>query len=110
MTMGAGVHRMPRREEENSQPQVPTMGSPRIPIILANYTDVRFIDDDPVVTFENQSTSRSTVVCTILSRSPEVRSHRVSTSWAPSTCRRTVLSMAKTSVYSVPRSTCNWAP
>ena len=54
MTMGAGVRRMPRREEENSQPQVPTMGSPRIPIILANYTDVRFIDDDPVVTFENQ--------------------------------------------------------
>ena len=33
---------------------VPCIGSPRIPIILANYTDVKFIDEDPVATFENK--------------------------------------------------------
>ena len=54
MTLGAGVRRMPRREGENEHPQVPTMGSPRIPIILVNYTDVTFIDENPVATFENQ--------------------------------------------------------
>ena len=54
MQLGAGVQRMPRREGENDNPQVPTMGSPRIPIILANYTDVKFIDQDPVNTFQNQ--------------------------------------------------------
>ena len=46
--------RAPCREEENSHPQVPTIGSPRIPIILADYTDVQFIHDDPVSTFQNQ--------------------------------------------------------
>jgi len=54
MTLTSGVRRMPRREGENDQPQVPTMGSPRIPIILVNYSDVHFIDEDPVATFENQ--------------------------------------------------------
>ena len=54
MTLGAGVRRLPRRSEENTSPQVPTTGSPRIPIILANYTDVRFIHENPVVTFQNQ--------------------------------------------------------
>lgn len=54
MTLTAGVRRMPRREGGNDQPQVPTMGSPRIPIILVNYTDVHFIDENPVATFENQ--------------------------------------------------------
>ena len=54
MTLDAGVRRMPRRTDENPSPQVPTTGSPRIPIILANYTDVHFIDEDPVATFENQ--------------------------------------------------------
>lgn len=49
-----GMHRMPRRADENTSPQVPTMGSPRIPIILVNYSDVQFIDEDPVATFENQ--------------------------------------------------------
>ena len=53
MTLGAQVRRAPRRDE-NLNPQVPTLGSPRIPIILVNYTDVRFIDEDPVATFENQ--------------------------------------------------------
>lgn len=46
--------RYPRRGEENDHPQVPTLGSPRIPIILVNYTDVTFIDEDPLVTFQNQ--------------------------------------------------------
>ena len=46
--------RQPRREEVNDHPQVPTMGSPRIPIILVNYTDVKFIDEDPAATFQNQ--------------------------------------------------------
>jgi len=46
--------RVPRREDENDHPQVPTMGSPRIPIILVNYTDIRFVDEDPVTTFQNQ--------------------------------------------------------
>ena len=54
MTLGAGRSRLPRREEENPTPQVPTLGSPRIPIILVNYTDVHFIDENPVSTFENQ--------------------------------------------------------
>ena len=54
MTLDAGISRSPRREESNDNPQVPTIGSPRIPIILANYTDVHFIDDNPVATFENQ--------------------------------------------------------
>jgi len=44
----------PRRNGENTSPQVPTMGSPRIPVILVNYHDVKFIDENPVVTFENQ--------------------------------------------------------
>lgn len=54
MTLDASSRHSPRREESNDNPQVPTMGSPRIPIILVNYTDVKFIDADPVVTFENQ--------------------------------------------------------
>ena len=54
MTLDASVKRAPRRAGENTSPQVPTMGSPRIPIILANYTDVQFIHDNPVATFQNQ--------------------------------------------------------
>ena len=54
MTLDSAIQRSPRRAEGNDAPQVPTMGSPRIPIILVNYTDVKFIDDDPAVTFENQ--------------------------------------------------------
>ena len=46
--------RGPRRTDENEHPQVPTIGSPRIPVILVNYTDVKFIDEDPAVTFQNQ--------------------------------------------------------
>lgn len=53
MTLGAGSQRSPRRSDENASPQVPTTGSPRIPIILANYTDIKFISSDPVATFEN---------------------------------------------------------
>ena len=54
MSMSAAVKRVPRRQDENSQPQVPTMGSPRIPIILVNYTDVSFFSPDPVSVFESQ--------------------------------------------------------
>ena len=54
MTQTSRARRMPRREDENTSPQVPTLGSPRIPIILVNYSDVQFIDEDPVVTFQNQ--------------------------------------------------------
>ena len=54
MTLDAAARRMPRRTDENTSPQVPTMGSPRIPIILVNYTDVHFIDENPVATFQNQ--------------------------------------------------------
>ena len=54
ITIGASRRSSPLREESNSHPQVPTTGSPRIPIILVNYTDVKFIDTDPVATFENQ--------------------------------------------------------
>ena len=54
MALGMDVRRMPRREQTNDKPQVPTIGSPRIPVILANYNDVHFVDDDPVCTFENQ--------------------------------------------------------
>ena len=54
MTLAAMPRRVPCREESNDHPQVPTMGSPRIPIILVNYTDVKFIDDFPQLTFENQ--------------------------------------------------------
>ena len=54
MMLGAGVSRMPHRSDENAAPQVPTLGSPRIPIILVNYYDVKFIDENPVATFENQ--------------------------------------------------------
>ena len=52
--MTLASRRSPRRQDENTAPQVPTMGSPRIPIILVNYSDVRFIHSDPVATFENQ--------------------------------------------------------
>ena len=54
MALAAGVHRQPRRTDENTSPQVPTLGSPRIPIILVNYTDVTFVDENPVATFQNQ--------------------------------------------------------
>ena len=54
MSLESQVRRMPRRESENTSPQVPTLGSPRIPIILVNYTDVQFIDENPVATFQNQ--------------------------------------------------------
>ena len=54
MALGAGARRAPRRTDENTSPQVPTMGSPRIPIILVNYTDVKFKDENPVATFQNQ--------------------------------------------------------
>ena len=46
--------RVPRREEGSTNPQVPTTGSPHIPIILVNYTDVQFIDEKPEETFQNQ--------------------------------------------------------
>ena len=54
MTLESGARRAPRRIDENSSPQVPRMGSPRIPIILVNYTDVSFINEDPAATFQNQ--------------------------------------------------------
>ena len=54
MTLNAGLRRSPRRTDENDSPQVPTLGSPRIPVILVNYTDVQFIDEDPGATFQNQ--------------------------------------------------------
>ena len=54
MTLQAGVRRMPRRQDSNDHPQVPTTGSPRIPVILANYKDVHFIGNNPVATFQNQ--------------------------------------------------------
>lgn len=54
LTLAAQSHRSPRLTDENTSPQVPTLGSPRIPIILVNYTDVQFIHSDPVATFENQ--------------------------------------------------------
>ena len=54
MTIDVPMRHSPRREESNDHPQVPTIGSPRIPIILVNYTDVKFIDTDPIATFENQ--------------------------------------------------------
>ena len=54
MSLAGGAKRSPRRDGEYDKPQVPTLGSPRIPIILVNYSDVRFIDENPVATFENQ--------------------------------------------------------
>lgn len=54
MALQVNIRRSPRREESNDNPQVPTTGSPRIPIILVNYSDVKFIDANPVATFENQ--------------------------------------------------------
>lgn len=54
MTLDATGRRMPRRDGANDHPQVPTLGSPHIPVILVNYTDVKFIDEDPVATFQNQ--------------------------------------------------------
>lgn len=54
MTLGSNIKRTPNCSDENTSPQVPTIGSPRIPIILVNYSDVKFIDDNPVATFENQ--------------------------------------------------------
>ncbi len=53
MSADARPSRAPRRGE-NDNPQVPTTGSPRIPIILVNYSDIRFKSDDPVATFQNQ--------------------------------------------------------
>ena len=54
MTLEASPRRVPRRTSENDNPQVPTMGSPRIPVILADYSDVHFIHDNPVATFQSQ--------------------------------------------------------
>ena len=54
LTLDSQRLRAPRREEANTDPQVPTTGSPRIPIILANYADVQFIHEDPVATFQSQ--------------------------------------------------------
>ena len=54
MELQAPPHRGPHREEGAVNTQVPTMGSPRIPIILVNYTDVHFIHEDPVETFQSQ--------------------------------------------------------
>lgn len=54
MPLDSPMRLIPRREESNSNPQVPTIGSPRIPIILVNYADVKFIDANPAATFENQ--------------------------------------------------------
>ena len=54
MTLDATFRRMPCREDANANPQVPTMGSPRIPVILVSYTDIGFVDSDPVATFQNQ--------------------------------------------------------
>ena len=56
MTLAAGARRTPHRAEDNDNPQVPTIGSPRIPIILVNYSDVQFIDENPVNTFQWQFT------------------------------------------------------
>ena len=54
MTQDVAPRRTPKRESENTNPQVPTVGSPRIPIILANYSDVKFLSADPVPVFEDQ--------------------------------------------------------
>ena len=54
MNLQALPHRIPQREEGSVHPQVPTMGSPRIPIILVDYADVHFIDENPIETFQNQ--------------------------------------------------------
>ena len=54
MSQQALPRRVPRREDGAAATQVPTMGSPRIPIILVNYSDVHFVDEDPLSTFENQ--------------------------------------------------------
>ncbi len=54
MSLDAASRRAPQRSGENEHPQVPTTGSPRIPIILANYTDIHFINANPVETFEIQ--------------------------------------------------------
>ena len=56
MTLAAGARRTPHRAEDNDNPQVPTIGSPSIPIILVNYSDVQFIDENPVNTFQWQFT------------------------------------------------------
>ena len=50
----AAAARSPRHAEGTDGRQVPCTGSPRIPIILANYADVKFIHDDPKATFEHQ--------------------------------------------------------
>ena len=57
-TFRRAPRRAPRREESNDNPQVPTTGSPRIPIILVNYTDVKFIDEFPLLTFQDQFNQR----------------------------------------------------
>ena len=54
MMRDGSARRTPRRESENDHPQVPTIGTPRIPIILADYTDVQFVDEDPMATFQRQ--------------------------------------------------------
>jgi len=43
--------RVIRREDER---QVPCTGSPKIPIILVNYTDITFKSSDPLSVFKNQ--------------------------------------------------------
>ena len=53
LTAGTSL-RTPRHAEGTDGRQVPCMGSPRIPIILVNYTDVKFVNDDPVAAFDNQ--------------------------------------------------------
>lgn len=54
MMLGTARQRAPRRDEANDNPQVPTIGSPRIPVILVSYTDIPFYSDDPKATFQIQ--------------------------------------------------------
>jgi len=51
------ARRAPRRANEFTQ--VPQTGSPRIPIILVNYSDVKFVSSDPAAIFEAQYNTNS---------------------------------------------------
>ncbi|MBR5102069.1 MAG: M6 family metalloprotease domain-containing protein [Muribaculaceae bacterium] len=50
----AAIGRKVRANAARKATQVPTLNSPKIPIILVKYKDIKFRDADPVETYENQ--------------------------------------------------------
>ena len=59
-TRRRGRRNLPLRAASENQSQVPHVGSPRVPVLLVQYSDYKFKDADPLATFNSFFESGST--------------------------------------------------